>query len=79
MPTPTMTTHLDRIERETERLNQLIGQLLTLSSMEAVEGAERFEPVSLKNVLEEMLPDAGYEAQQRDATVKLDARLRLPD
>jgi len=69
----TMTTHLDRIQRETERLNQLIGQLLTLSSMEAVEGAERFEPVSLKNVLEEMLPDARYEAQQRDATVKLDA------
>jgi two-component system, OmpR family, sensor histidine kinase CpxA len=69
----TMTTHLDRIQRETERLNQLIGQLLTLSSMEAVEGAERFEPVSLKNVLEEMLPDARYEAQQRDATVKLEA------
>ena len=69
----TMTTHLDRIQRETERLNQLIGQLLTLSSMEAVEGAERFEPVSLRNVLEEMLPDARYEAQQRDARVKLDA------
>jgi len=69
----TMTTHLDRIQRETERLNQLIGQLLTLSSMEAVEGGERFEPVSLKSLLEEMLPDAKYEAQQRDAAVKLDA------
>ena len=70
---PTMTTHLDRIQREAERLNQLIGQLLTLSSMEALEGAERFEPVSLKVLLEEMLPDAEYEAQQRDASVKLDA------
>lgn len=69
----TMGTHLDRIQRETERLNQLIGQLLTLSSMEAVEGSERFEPVSLKNLLEEMLPDAKYEAQQREAAVKLDA------
>ena len=69
----TMGTHLDRIQRETERLNQLIGQLLTLSSMEAVEGGERFEPVSLKRLLEEMLPDAEYEAQQREATVKLDA------
>ena len=37
----TMITHLDRIERETQRLNQLIGQLLTLSSMEAVEGLDR--------------------------------------
>ncbi len=69
----TMTTHLDRIQRETERLNQLIGQLLTLSSMEALEGAERFEPVSLKSLLEEMRPDAEYEAQQRDAAVNLDA------
>jgi two-component system, OmpR family, sensor histidine kinase CpxA len=69
----TMGTHLDRIQRETERLNQLIGQLLTLSSMEALEGAERFAPVSLKSLLEEMLPDAGYEARQRDASVELDA------
>jgi two-component system sensor histidine kinase CpxA len=68
----TMTTHLDRIQRETERLNQLIGQLLTLSSMEAAEGGERFEKVSLKTLLEEMLPDAEYEAQQRDARVELD-------
>jgi two-component system sensor histidine kinase CpxA len=69
----TMTTHLDRIERETGRLNQLIGQLLTLSSMEAVEKLERFEPVSMKALLEELIPDAAYEAQQREATVKLDA------
>jgi two-component system sensor histidine kinase CpxA len=69
----TMVTHLDRIERETGRLNQLIGQLLTLSSMEAVENLERFEPVSLKGLLEELIPDAAYEAQQREATVKLEA------
>ena len=69
----TMTTHLDRIQRETERLNQLIGQLLTLSSMEAIEGAERFESVSLKRLLEEMLYDAEYEAQQHETTVNLDA------
>jgi two-component system sensor histidine kinase CpxA len=69
----TMATHLDRIQRETERLNQLIGQLLTLSSMEAIEGAERFEPVSLKSLLEEMLPDAEYEARQREASVELEA------
>ena len=34
---PIKAAHLDRIERETERLNLLIGQLLTLSSMEALE------------------------------------------
>jgi two-component system sensor histidine kinase CpxA len=70
---PTMSTHLDRIERETQRLNLLIGQLLTLSSMEAAESLGKFESVSLKQLLEEMTPDAVYEAQQRDATVVLHA------
>jgi two-component system, OmpR family, sensor histidine kinase CpxA len=65
----TMGTHLSRIQRETERLNQLIGQLLTLSSMEAVEDFHRFEKVALKELLSEMLPDAEYEAQQREAAV----------
>jgi two-component system sensor histidine kinase CpxA len=69
----TMSTHLDRIERETERLNQLIGQLLSLSSMEAAESLGKFERVSLKELLEEMTPDARYEAQQRDASVGLHA------
>jgi two-component system sensor histidine kinase CpxA len=69
----TMSAHLDRIERETERLNQLIGQLLSLSSMEAAESLDKFERVSLKELLEEMTPDARYEAQQRDASVDLQA------
>ena len=70
----TMNTHLNRIERETERLNQLIGQLLTLSSMEAAEGLNKIEPVSMRELLAEMTPDASYEAQQRDASVALDAQ-----
>lgn len=68
-----MTTHLDRIERETVRLNQLIGQLLTLSSMEALEGQDNFARFSLKTLLEEMIPDATYEAQQRQCLVTLQA------
>lgn len=68
---PSMNIHLDRIERESLRLNQLIGQLLTLSSMEAAENLIKFESVSLRQLLEEMTPDATYEAQQRDASVDL--------
>ncbi len=64
-----MTSHLDRIERETERLNQLIGQLLTLSSMEAMEGADHFERVSLNQLIEQLIPDADYEAHQRQTSV----------
>ena len=66
---PATAAHLDRIERETERLNQLIGQLLSLSSMEALEKVENFEPLSLNRLIERMIPDAEYEARQRQCTL----------
>jgi two-component system, OmpR family, sensor histidine kinase CpxA len=64
--------HLDRIERETQKLNQLIGQLLTLSSLEARESTSSFEPISLNRICEEILPDAEYEAKQRPCHVVLE-------
>ena len=57
---------LDRIEREAERLNQLIGQLLTLSSIDA---EPAFGPVSLNRIIEDLMPDAVYEANQRPCSV----------
>lgn len=66
---PEMAAHLSRIERETQTLNQLIGQLLTLSSMEAMEKVTNFEPLSLNKLIEEMIPDAAYEARQRHSAV----------
>ncbi len=66
---PAMATHLDRIERETEKLNTLIGQLLTLSSMEALERQKNFQPLSLNQLIERMIPDAQFEAQQRQCSV----------
>lgn len=66
---PALTAHLDRIQRETERLNQLIGQLLTLSLMETTEELQKSESFSLKQLLCQMLPDAEYEAQQREASI----------
>jgi two-component system, OmpR family, sensor histidine kinase CpxA len=68
-----MASHLDRIERETARLNELIGQLLALSSMEALEGEKNFERVSLNQLLEQMIPDAEFEARQRQCSVAFHA------
>lgn len=73
----TMTTHLDRIQRETERLNQLIGQLLTLSSLEANEVQVGSERIALNGLLEEIVSDANYEAHQRNCSVLLHAGERL--
>jgi two-component system sensor histidine kinase CpxA len=49
----------------------LIGQLLTLSSMEAIEKTINFEPLSLNQFIEEMIQDATYEAQLRQSSVVL--------
>ena len=70
---PASAPHLERIERETERLNTLIGQLLTLSSMEAIEKVENQKTLSLNDMIERMLPDAEYEARQRQCTVAFHA------
>jgi two-component system sensor histidine kinase CpxA len=66
---PAMAAHLDRIERETGKLNLLIGQLLTLSSMEALERQGSFKPLSLNHLIESLIPDAEFEARQRQSSV----------
>lgn len=66
---PEMAAHLNRIERETDRLNQLIGQLLTLSSMEALERQKHFVRIDLNQLVEKIIPDAEYEARQRNCSV----------
>ena len=66
-----MTGHLERIEREAARLNQLIGQLLRLSSMESTESAGARETFALNTLMETMLPDVEFEAQQRLCQVRV--------
>ena len=72
---PEIEPYLSRIGRETARLNQLIGQLLTLSSMEAIERTNNFQPISLRSLVQEMIPDAEYEAQQRKSSVSFSANV----
>lgn len=53
----------DRIERETERLNDLIGQLLSLAKLEASAAPATREPVDLAELLTSVADDADYEAR----------------
>jgi two-component system sensor histidine kinase CpxA len=66
---PAMTAHLERIQREAERLNLLIGQLLSLSSMEALDRMEKFKPLLLNSMIARLIPDAEFEAEQRECSV----------
>src|SRR3984957_17141355 len=68
---PAMKEHLQRIDREAGRLNLLIGQLLRLSSMETTNASSHLDKFTLHGLLEELLPDAEYEAQQRCCKIQV--------
>jgi len=62
-------THLDRIEREGERLDELIGQILALARLE---GDERgHDVVDVTTLLQETVADVDYEARGKRREVKL--------
>lgn len=62
---------LDRIEREAKRLNELIGQLRTLTLMES--GAENMDknPIDLARLVKGIADDAEFEARSRNRAVNL--------
>ncbi len=68
---------LDRIEREAERLNELIGQLLTLTLLESGSERPQQESVELGELVEEITADADFEARSRNRAVRLTARSPL--
>ena len=60
---------LERIERETERLDELLGQILTLARLESNLSRDATEKVSLDELLEEIVKDVGFEAQAQNRNV----------
>ena len=54
---------LERIEREAERLNSLVGELLTLARLESGAGVVQRERVDLIDLLLAICDDARFEAQ----------------
>jgi len=74
---PGASAALDRIEREAERLNEMIGELLTLSLLES--GSGRFEKtgLDLNEMIEEVVRDADFEASADARRVEFFAGARL--
>ena len=64
-------TELDRIEREAERLNELIGQLLSLAKLESGVTEVAHQPVDLVEMLEGVVSDADFEARAQHRRVTL--------
>ncbi len=62
---------LDRIERESSRLDVMIGELLTLSRLDAGGAIDKHE-VDLPALVEKIADDVGFEATEHGATVEVD-------
>jgi two-component system sensor histidine kinase CpxA len=61
---------LERIELEANRLNELIGRLLTLARLEGGEDSASRAPFSLNEQVEDITEDADFEAQGRNRRVR---------
>jgi two-component system sensor histidine kinase CpxA len=67
---PEATSALDRIDRESNRLNELIQKLLTIARLEAGDESIEKSPVHLDQLIHEIARDAAFEAQSRHCQVE---------
>ena len=68
---PEVSTAIARIEQETERLNGMVGKLLTLSRMEASQQLVDKEEIDVADLLRHVVEDADFEARNRNCRVIL--------
>lgn len=68
---PEADEDLDRIALETERLNTMIGQLLTLSRLESGEPLSAKTSINLNQLIESIATDADFEARSHDRAVEI--------
>lgn len=64
----------DRIERDTERLDEMIGRLLTLARLEMTAASPEMRPIDLTALVSDVVADAGWEAAERRCRVDLISR-----
>lgn len=62
---------LNRIEKEADRLNSLVGGLLQVTRAEGDPSSLRREPVRLEQLLRELVDDSALEARARGCKVRL--------
>ena len=63
--------YVERIEREVERLNRLIGQLLTLARLESGVDVSKHEVCDVGALVQEVVADGDFEARARGGVATL--------
>ena len=65
-----ITASLNRIETESVRMDQLVGELLTLSRLESGITALQKETIDLKDLLQDLVEDANFEGAANHVNVQ---------
>lgn len=65
------TDALNRIEKESERLNEMIGRLLTLARINSLVDPPQHSAVPLRPLLDQIAQDANFEAATRNCRVEV--------
>jgi len=68
-----LATSLDRIERESVRMDKLVGELLTLSRLEATQRVEQREAIDVGEMVEQIADDARFESANDGAVITVAA------
>jgi two-component system, OmpR family, sensor histidine kinase CpxA len=63
----------DRMERDLERLNEMIGRLLTIARLDTAAIPVEMSPLDLTELVSQIVHDAGFESQKRNVVVGLKA------
>lgn len=70
---PAQEEHLARIELETQRLNELIADLLGMARLEADEAQQAWKEVDCSDVVRQVVTDARFEHPENDISLTLEA------
>jgi two-component system sensor histidine kinase CpxA len=73
---PDAGSALDRIDRETVRLNELIQRLLTIARLEGSDETMERSQVDLEELIREIAKDAAFETQCRNCQVEVSVQNR---
>jgi two-component system, OmpR family, sensor kinase len=76
-PNANLEQEFDRIEQETARLDELIGEILSLSRLDDPARAQVIEPVNLEELIEIQVDNARVEAEPRSIQVLIRAMAPL--
>jgi two-component system OmpR family sensor kinase len=69
---------LDRVAREAQRLDELVGEVLTLARLESMPPGGLEENIDMNGLLSEVVADARYEAQSKGVAIAFQIQGEMP-